>query len=67
MNRQHCYCVSLRTLTGIMFAATLAACGGSDDSSPDLSSAAPAPMPDAPASVSGTSGVAQQRPRPTVR
>jgi hypothetical protein len=66
MNRQSCYYVRLRIL-GAVFAATLPACGGSDDSSPDLVSAAAAPTPAAPASVSGTAAVTQHWPTPTVR
>ena len=52
MNRQSCYYVRLRILAAVVFTATLAACGGSDDLSPELGSAAPTPA--APAIVSGT-------------
>ena len=54
MNRQSCYYVRLRILAAVVFTATLAACGGSDDLSPELGSAATTPMPAAPAIVSGT-------------
>ncbi len=57
MNRQSCYHVPLRILAGAVVGATLAACGGSDDSSPELVSAAPTPMPATPAIVSGTAAV----------
>lgn len=57
MNRQSCFYVRLRTLAGVVFAATLAACGGSDDSSPELVSAAPTPIPFASEIVSGRAAV----------
>lgn len=57
MNRQSWHYVHLRILAGVVFATTLAACGGCDDSSPELVSAAPTPMPAAPAIISGTAAV----------
>jgi hypothetical protein len=67
MNRQSCFYVRLRILAGVVFAATLAACGGSDDSSPELVSAAPTPMPAAAATSAEGPRSAQHWPAPTLR